>query len=61
MAQRKNWTDEQKAEILKEAKETSVLATSKEYGVAWATISVWKKKAKDAVAAAEIETKKNAC
>ncbi len=59
MAQRKNWTDEQKAEILKKAKETSVLAASKEYGVAWATISAWKKKAEATVAAAEIEAKKN--
>ncbi len=58
MAQRKNWTDEQKAEILKKAKETSVLAASKEYGVAWATISAWKKKAE--AAAVEIEVKKNA-
>ncbi len=58
MAQRKNWTDEQKAEILKKAKETSVLAASKEFGVAWATISAWKKKAE--AAAVEIEVKKNA-
>lgn len=60
MAQRKNWTDEQKAEILKRAKETSVLAASKEYGVAWATISAWKKKAEDAATAVDIEVKKNA-
>ncbi len=57
MAQRKIWTDEQKAEILKKAKETSVLAASKEYGVAWATISAWKKKAE--AAAVKIEAKKN--
>ncbi len=57
MAQRKNWTDEQKAEILKKAEETSVLAASKEYGVARATISAWKKKAEaDAI---DIEVKKN--
>ncbi len=60
MAQRKNWTDEQKAEILKKAKETSVLAVSKEYGIARATISAWKKKAEDAAAAVDIEIKKNA-
>ncbi len=58
MAQRKNWTEEQKAEILKKAKETSVMAASKEFGVAWATISAWKKKTE--VAAVEIEVKKNA-
>ncbi len=60
MAQRKNWTEEQKAEILKKAKETSVLAVSKEYGIARATISAWKKQAEDTVAAVEIEAKKNA-
>ncbi len=59
MAQRKNWTEEQKAEIVKKAKETSVLAVSKEYGIARATISAWKKTAEDAVAAVEIEAKKN--
>ncbi len=60
MAQRKNWTEEQKTDILKKAKETSVLAVSKEYGIARATISAWKKKAEDAAAAVDIEIKKNA-
>ena len=39
---RKNYTDEQKAEILKKAEETSIAEASKEYGVAWKTISAWK-------------------
>ena len=62
MAERKTWTDEQKAEILKKAEETSMLAASKEFGVARTTIIAWKKKA-DAdkvAAAAEIEVKKTA-
>jgi len=38
---RKNYTEEQKAEILKKAEETSIAEASKEYGVAWKTIKVW--------------------
>ena len=34
MAERKTYTDLQKAEILKKAEETSVSAASKEFGVA---------------------------
>ncbi len=75
MAERKNWTNEQKAEILKRAEETSAMAASKEFGVARTTIIAWKKKAevekavtdvkvkakeaKKVAEAAEIEVKKN--
>ena len=44
---RKNYTDEQKAEILKKAEETSVSEASKEYGVARKTISEWKSSAEN--------------
>ena len=39
---RKNYTEAQKAEILKKAEETSVSAASKEYGVDRKTINSWK-------------------
>ena len=64
---RKNYTDAQKAEILKKAEETSVSAAAKEYGVDRKTISSWKtdnseskkpgRKVKDAVAE-KIDNKK---
>ena len=53
---RKTYTDAQKAEILKKAEETSIAEASKEYGVAWKTISAWKASAD--VTAEKIETKK---
>ena len=39
---RKNYTEEQKAEILKKAEETSISAAAKEYGVDRKMISSWK-------------------
>ena len=53
MAERKTYTAEQKAEIIKRADETSVLAASKEFGVSRAAITAWKK-------AAELEAVKKA-
>ena len=53
---RKTYTDAQKAEILKKAEETSIAEASKEYGVAWKTISAWKASAD--VTADKIEAKK---
>ena len=46
MAERKTYTEEQKAEILKKAEETSVMAASKEYGVSRAAIIKWRDSAK---------------
>lgn len=57
MAEKKNWTEEQKAEILKRAEETSAVAASKEFGVARSTIIAWKKKADAEKAVAEVKTK----
>ena len=57
MAERKNYTDAQKAEILKKAEETSVAAASKEYGVSRVTITKWKAAA--GATAGKIEAKKN--
>ena len=57
MAERKNWTDAEKAEILKKAEETSVLAASKEYGVARTTVAAWKKKAEADKAIADVKAK----
>jgi len=37
------FTDEQKAEILKKAEETSIIAVSKEFGVSRVSINRWKK------------------
>ncbi len=51
---RKIYTDAQKEEILKKAEETSIAEASKEFGVAWSTISSWKA----AVTAEKIETNK---
>lgn len=56
MAERKTYTDLQKAEILKKADETSVSAASKEFGVARKTIANWKAESK--VTAGKIEAKK---
>ena len=53
---KKNYTDAQKAEILKKAEETSISAASKEFGVDRKTIRSWK--VSDDVAADKIEAKK---
>jgi len=42
MAEKKNFTDEQKAEILKRAEETSVAAASREFNVSKVTIFRWR-------------------
>ena len=56
MAQKKTYTEEQKAEILKKASETSITEASKEFGVDRKTIRSWK--ASDSLAADAIEAKK---
>ena len=56
MAERKTYTEEQKAEILKKAEETSIAAASKEFGVSRATVMKWKAAA--GVTAEVIEAKK---
>ena len=56
MAERKTYTEEQKAEILKRAEETSVSAAAKEFGVSVMSITRWK--AANKAAAEKIETKK---
>ena len=56
MAERKTYTDAQKAEILKKAEETSISAASKEYGVSRMTITNWKAAA--GVTAGKIEARK---
>ena len=56
MAERKLYTDLQKAEILKKAEETTVAAAAKEFGVDRKTIAKWKASA--AVTAGKIEAKK---
>ncbi len=56
MAERKTYTDAQKAEILKKAEETSIAAASKEFGVTRVTIMKWK--AANQAAAEAIEAKK---
>ena len=53
---KKNYTEEQKAEILKRAAETSIANAAKEFNVSAVTISRWK--AADKVTAVEIEAKK---
>jgi len=56
MAERKTYTDAQKAEILKKAEETSIAAAAKEFGVNRLTITKWKAAAD--VTADKIEAKK---
>ena len=56
MAERKTYTEEQKAEILKRAEETSVSAAAKEFGVSVMSITRWK--AANKATAEKIETKK---
>ena len=56
MAERKTYTDAQKAEILKRAEETSISAASKEFGVSRVAITNWKAAA--GVTAGKIEAKK---
>ena len=56
MAQKKTYTEEQKAEILKKASESSITEASKEFGVDRKTIRSWK--ASDSLAADAIEAKK---
>ena len=58
MAERKKYTDEQKAEILKFAEENSASAASKEFGVSRMTIAAWRSAAK--MTAESVEVKKNA-
>ena len=53
---KKNYTEEQKAEILKRAAETSIANAAKEFAVSAVTISRWK--AADKTTAVKIETKK---
>ena len=53
---KKNYTEEQKAEILKRAAETSIVNAAKEFNVSAVTISRWK--AADKATAVTIETKK---
>ena len=56
MAQKKTYTEAQKAEILKRAAETSITEASREFGVERKTIRSWK--ASDSLAADAIEAKK---
>ena len=56
MAEKKTYTDEQKAEILKYAADTTVTAASRQYGVSAMTINRWKKAGQ--VTAEAIEVKK---
>ena len=56
MAERKTYTDLQKAEILKKAEETTVSAAAKEFGVDRKTIASWKAAA--GITAGKIEAKK---
>ena len=46
MAEKKNFTEEQKAEILKYAEDTTNASAAKQYGVSTVTISRWKAAAK---------------
>ena len=57
MAERKVYTSEQKAEILKKVEETNVTTTSKEFGVSWAAIIKWLDSAKAEKAAEKVKAK----
>jgi len=57
MAERKTYTEEQKAEIVKKAAETSVLAASKEFGVSRAAIIKWRDSAKAEGAGKKVKEK----
>ena len=56
MAEKKTYTDEQKAEILKYAADTTIASAARQYGVSTMTINRWKKA--DQVTADTIEVKK---
>ena len=58
MAAKSKFTDEQKAEILKRAEETSVAAAAKEFGVTATTIFRWKNATKENEVKAEKPEKK---
>ena len=57
MAERKTYTEKQKAEIVKKAAETSVMAASKEYGVSRAAIVKWRDSAKAEEAGKKVKEK----
>ena len=57
MAERKVYTEEQKAEILKKAKETNVSTAAKEFGVSRAAIIKWRDSAKVEKAEKKVKAK----
>ncbi|MBR2603316.1 MAG: transposase, partial [Clostridia bacterium] len=57
MAERKVYTEEQKAEILKKAEETNVSTAAKEFGVSRAAIIKWRDSAKVEKAEKKVKAK----
>ena len=57
MAEKKTYTEEQKAEILKYAEDTSVAAAARQYGVSNMTITRWKTAAKVTGDVEKVKTK----